>query len=135
MTLLGNIIWLICGGLLSGLGWIVSGCLWCCTIIGIPIGLQCFKLSSVSFCPFGKEVVYEGGSVSFLVNVLWFLLTGWELALGNFIIGCSLHITIIGIPFGKQFIKIAKLALAPCGAVVRKIDHHPQNQEPVSGDT
>ena len=68
--------------------------------------------------PFGKEVRYEGGVVSFLVNVLWFLLSGLELAIGNFLIGCLLCITIIGIPWGKQFFKIAKLALAPFGAVV-----------------
>ena len=123
MTLLGNIIWLICGGLLSGLGWIVAGIFWCITIVGIPIGLQCFKLSGLSFCPFGKEVVYEGGAGSFLLNVLWFLLTGWELALGNFLLGCLLCITIVGIPFGKQFFKIAKLALAPFGAVVEKATH------------
>ena len=116
MTLLGNIIWLICGGLLSGIGWILAGIFWCVTIVGIPIGLQCFKLSELSFCPFGKEVVYEGGAGSFLLNVLWFLLTGWELALGNFLLGCLLCITIVGIPFGKQFFKIARLALTPFGA-------------------
>ena len=121
MRILGNIIWLICGGLLSGLGWIVAGILWCITIVGIPIGIQCFKLSVLSFCPFGKDVVYSGGAVSFLVNVLWFLLTGLELALGNFILGCLLCITIVGIPVGKQFFKIAKLALAPFGAEVVKI--------------
>ncbi len=121
MTLLGNVVWLLCGGLISGLGWILAGIFWCITIIGIPIGLQCFKLSEISFCPFGKTVVYEGGPFSFLVNVAWVLLTGWELALGNFVIGCILCATIIGIPFGKQFFKIAKLSLAPFGAVVRKV--------------
>lgn len=118
MSLLGNIIWLICGGLLSGLGWVIAGALWCLTIIGIPIGLQCFKLATISFVPFGREVIYEGGAVSFLINVLWFLISGLVLALSNFLLGCLLCITIIGIPFGKQFFKIAKLALAPFGAVV-----------------
>ena len=118
MSLLGNIIWLICGGLLSGLGWVIAGALWCLTIIGIPIGLQCFKLATISFTPFGREVIYEGGAVSFLINVLWFLISGLVLALSNFLLGCLLCITIIGIPFGKQFFKIAKLALAPFGAVV-----------------
>ena len=118
MRVLGNILWIIFGGLISALGWILAGCLWCITILGIPIGLQCFKLSSISFNPFGKEIKYEGGAVSFLVNILWFLFSGLELALGNFLIGCILCLTIIGIPWGKQFFKIAKLALAPFGAVV-----------------
>ncbi len=118
MRVIGNILWIIFGGLLSALGWIGAGCLWCLTIIGIPVGLQCFKLSSISFNPFGKEVRYEGGAVSFLLNVAWFLISGWVLALANVIIGVILCITIIGIPFGKQFFKIAKLALCPFGAVV-----------------
>ncbi len=118
MSLLGNILWLIFGGLLSGLGWILAGALWCVTIVGIPIGMQCFKLASLSFMPFGREVVYEGGAFSFIVNVLWFLVSGLLLALENFLLGCLLCLTIVGIPFGKQFFKIAKLALAPFGAVV-----------------
>lgn len=118
MRILGNILWIIFGGLISALGWILAGCLWCITILGIPIGLQCFKLSSISFNPFGKEIKYEGGAVSFLVNILWFLFSGLELALGNFLIGCILCLTIIGVPWGKQFFKIAKLALAPFGAIV-----------------
>ncbi len=118
MRFLGNIIWLIFGGFLSGLGWIIAGIVWCVTIIGIPIGMQCFKLASLSFCPFGRDVRYEGGAVSFIVNVIWFLVSGLPLAIGNFLLGCLLCVTIIGIPFGKQFFKIAKLSLAPFGAVV-----------------
>ena len=118
MRLIGNVLWLIFGGFISGLGWVLAGCLWCITIIGIPIGRQCFKLASLSFCPFGKEVVYEGGAMSFLVNILWFLISGLELAIGNFLLGCLLCVTIVGIPFGKQFFKIAKLSLAPFGAVI-----------------
>lgn len=121
MRLIANILWILLGGLLSALGWIAAGLLWCITVVGIPIGVQCFKLSSISLNPFGKEVRYEGGAVSFLVNVLWFLLSGWELALGNVIVGCLFCITIIGIPWGKQYFKIAKLALAPFGAVVERV--------------
>ena len=121
MRLLGNILWIILGGFLSALGWCIAGCIWCVTVVGIPIGVQCFKLASISFNPFGKEVVYEGGAVSFLVNVFWFLISGLELAICNFLWGCILCVTIVGIPFGKQFFKIAKLALAPFGArVVRE---------------
>jgi uncharacterized membrane protein YccF (DUF307 family) len=103
------------------MAWILSGLFWCLTLIGIPYGLQCFKFASLSFSPFGKEVVYGDGAVSFLVNVIWCLLFGWWMALVNFMIGCLWCVTIIGIPFGKQFFKIAKLALAPFGAEVAAI--------------
>ncbi|MBR4760694.1 MAG: YccF domain-containing protein [Lachnospiraceae bacterium] len=122
MRLLGNILWIIFGGLASALGWFAAGILWCITIIGIPVGKQCFKLASISLNPFGKEIVYEGGAASFLLNVIWFFVSGLELALCNFIAGVILCITIIGIPFGKQFFKIAKLALSPFGAKVVKIE-------------
>ena len=121
MGFLGNILWFILGGFLSGLAWIIAGLLWCITIVGIPIGIQCFKLSGLSFFPFGKAVRNDGGTVSFIVNILWIIFSGLELATGNLIIGCLLCITIVGIPFGLQFFKIAKLALMPFGAVgVRK---------------
>ena len=109
MRLIGNILWIIFGGFISALGWLLTGCLWCITIIGIPVGLQCFKLASISLNPFGKEIRYEGEAVSFLLNVIWFLVSGWLLALGNFLLGLVLCITIVGIPFGKQFFKIAML--------------------------
>ncbi|MBQ6362752.1 MAG: YccF domain-containing protein [Lachnospiraceae bacterium] len=116
MRTLGNVLWIIFGGWISALGWLLAGCLWCITILGIPIGKQCFKLASISLDPFGKEIEYGGGAASFLVNILWFLLSGLELAATNFLLGCVLCISIIGIPFGKQYFKIAKLALAPFGA-------------------
>ena len=109
MSLLGNILWLIFGGFFSGLGWIIAGIVWCCTIVGIPVGMQCFKLALMSFLPFGREVRYEGGAVSFIVNVFWFFFGGIELAICNFVWGCILCVTIVGIPFGKQFFKLAKL--------------------------
>ena len=118
MGILGNILWFIFGGFLSGLGWIIAGIIWCVTIVGIPVGMQCFKLSLLSFMPFGREVRYEGGAVSFIVNVLWFILSGLELAIANALLGLLLCATIVGIPFGLQYFKIAKLALAPFGAVV-----------------
>ena len=96
--------------------------LWCITIVGIPVGLQCFKLSSLSLDPFGKDVVDEGGAGSCLLNIIWFIVSGIELTLGNFLMGCLLCITIIGIPFGKQFFKIARLSLFPFGARVIKIN-------------
>ena len=120
MRLIGNLLWMLLGGVISALAWVVVGCLWCVTIIGIPVGVQCFKLSSISLNPFGKVIRYEGGAMSFLLNVLWFVFGGLEMALGNFLIGLILCVTIIGIPFGKQFFKIAGLALRPFGAVVER---------------
>jgi uncharacterized membrane protein YccF (DUF307 family) len=121
MNFIGNLIWIICGGLFSAIGWWITGVLWCITIVGIPVGLQCFKLSSISLNPFGKEIVNEGGTFSFLVNIVWLLVSGLELAVGNLLIGCLLCITIVGIPFGLQFFKIARLALFPFGARVVKM--------------
>ena len=118
MSLLGNLVWLLCGGLISGFAWLVAGLLWCVSVVGIPIGVQCFKFARLSFMPFGTEVVYEGGAVSFLVNVIWFLVSGIELAIINFVLGLILSATVVGIPFGMQFFKIAKLSLAPFGAKV-----------------
>ena len=121
MRFIGNMLWLLLGGFMSGLGWLIAGLLWCITIVGIPVGLQCFKLATLSFSPFGKEVEYQGGAGSCLLNAVWFLVSGLELAFGNFLLGCLLCVTIVGIPFGKQFFKIAKLALSPFGAVVYKV--------------
>lgn len=97
MGCLGNILWFIFGGCISGLSWCLAGCLWCVTIIGIPVGLQCFKLASLSFFPFGKEVRYGGGAVSFLVNLIWLVLSGLPLALEHALIGLLLCVTVIGI--------------------------------------
>ena len=118
MNLLGNILWFICGGIISGLSWILAGVIWCITIIGIPIGLQCFKFAGLSFWPFGKQVVYGGGAMSTIANIFWLLFSGIPLALENLLLGLICCITIIGIPFGKQFFKIAELALTPFGAKV-----------------
>ena len=123
MRFLGNLIGILCGGLLSALGWWIVGLLWCCTVVGIPVGLQCFKISSISLNPFGKEIVEEGGAVSLLLNILWICLSGIELAIANAVIGCIFCITIIGIPFGKQFFKIARVALLPFGAKVVRVHY------------
>jgi uncharacterized membrane protein YccF (DUF307 family) len=118
MGCLGNILWFICGGLLSGLSWGLAGCLWCISIVGIPVGLQCFKFASLSFFPFGKDVNYGGGAGSLLLNIIWLLVSGIPLALEHAIMGIIMCVTIIGIPFGLQHFKIAQLALMPFGATV-----------------
>ena len=118
MKILGNILWLICGGILAAICWGVAGCLWCITVVGIPIGLQCFKMMGLTLWPFGKNITYGSGTVSFLMNVLWILFPGLELCLGHIILGGVLCLTIIGIPFGLQNFKLARLALMPFGAEV-----------------
>ncbi|MEH2944708.1 YccF domain-containing protein [Lachnospiraceae bacterium KK002] len=120
MNCLGNILWMIFGGLFSSLGWLLAGCLWCITIVGIPVGVQCFKFAGLSLCPFGKEVRYGGGAVSLLVNIIWLIVSGIPMAAGFAIWGCLLCVTLIGIPFGLQMFKLAKLALMPFGAVVEQ---------------
>lgn len=118
MSCLGNAIWFIFGGLLMGLSWILWGVLWCITIIGIPVGKQCFKLAGLAFMPFGKNVQYGGGAGSVLLNILWIIFGGLALAAEAALIGLIFCITIIGIPFGKQCFKLAKLSLMPFGAKV-----------------
>lgn len=119
MGCLGNLLWFIFGGFVSGVSWILAGILWCITIVGVPVGVQCFKFASLSFFPFGKEVEYGGGTVSLLVNIIWLLVSGIPLAIEHVTMGCLLCITVIGIPFGLQQFKLAKLALMPFGATVR----------------
>ena len=120
MRFLGNLLWVILGGLSSAISWCMAGVLWCITIVGIPVGVQCFKLAGLSLLPFGKEVRYGGGTGKTILNVLWIIFSGWVLALEHALLGILFCITIIGIPFGKQYFKLAKLALMPFGATVVK---------------
>lgn len=116
MSCLGNIIWIIFGGFFNALGWIIAGIVWCITIIGIPVGLQCFKIARLQFAPFGKEVISTGnGTTSFLLNILWLIFGGLELCIVNLISAFFLCITIVGIPFAIQSLKLAKLSLMPFG--------------------
>lgn len=118
MRTLGNIVWALSGGLLSALGWIIAGIVMYITIIGIPLGRQAFKMAEISFTPFGREVYYGGGAPSFIANVFWVVLIGFWQAAAYAIVGGLLCLTIVGIPFGLQFFKLAKLFLAPFGAQV-----------------
>lgn len=119
MSLILNIIWFFFGGLFGGLIYTFAGILFSVTVIGIPVGLQCFKLAKLAFFPFGKEVVYGSGTFSFLVNILWIVLFGWEMMLGYLMLGFLYCITVIGIPAGKQCFKLAKLSLMPFGAKIK----------------
>ncbi|KAB8288403.1 Inner membrane component domain-containing protein [Bifidobacterium ramosum] len=116
MRLLGNILWLILGGLFLSLGWAVIGLLLCVSIVGIPLGLQAFKMAELTLTPFGRTVIYRGGVGSMLANVVWVVLVGWWMAIGYVGAGLANCITIVGIPFGIQSFKMAKLALWPFGA-------------------
>ena len=118
MGFIGNVIWFILGGFLLGLGWCIAGLLWCISIIGIPVGIQCFKMAGLAFWPFGKEVRNDGKTSSFLLNIIWFFISGIELALGHFVCGIICCITIVGVPFGIQHFKLGQLALMPFGSYV-----------------
>ena len=122
MSLLGNIIWLIFGGLIAGVGYIIGGLLFCLTIIGIPFGVQTMKIGVATLTPFGKEIVEleNANSVTRLVlNVIWLVFFGWEIALAHAGSALVLAISIIGIPFALQHLKLIPLALLPFGRDLR----------------
>lgn len=121
MNLLLNILWIILGGLLVCLEYIVGSVLLMITIIGIPFGLQSLKLALLALCPFGQRVVStssDGGCLSVLMNILWIFCGGIWIALTHLAFGVLLCITVIGIPFGMQHFKLAGLALTPFGKAV-----------------
>lgn len=121
MNLFGNIIWLIFGGLLSTLGYLLGGIALCITIIGIPWGLQCFKLAELVLWPFGKKVISyssNGGCLSVLCNIIWIIFGGWYTALVHVGMGILLFITIIGIPWARQHFKLIEISLMPFGKKV-----------------
>ena len=122
MSLIGNCLWFIFGGVLLWLAWLIAGLLCLVTIIGIPIGLQCFKFAALMLAPFGRDIDYsQAGTVSFLANILWILFLGWELAVTAVVIGLVYCVTIVGIPFGLQAFKFARLALMPFGARIVRV--------------
>lgn len=117
MKLIGNIIWFLFGGLETAIVLFLYGLLCCVTIIGIPVGLQLFKMAKLMLAPFGKVVSGNFGAHPIL-NVIWFLFGGLWSAISFFFLGLGYCITIIGIPFGLQWFKMAKLILFPFGAKI-----------------
>ena len=118
MKFLGNILWIVLGGFLISLYYAVVGLIFCITIIGIPFGLQLLKIARLALWPFGREIApgsNDGGCLSILMNIIWIVLGGIEIALAHIGLGIGFCITIIGIPFGLQHFKMALLALAPFG--------------------
>jgi len=122
MNLVGNIIWFFCGGLLSALGYLVGGLVLCLTVVGIPFGMQCFKLAAAVLFPFGKQVINHpgsGGCFSLVANLIWIVCGGLYTALNHLFWGILLTLTIIGIPFAKQHFKLIELSLMPFGKEMR----------------
>ena len=122
MSFLGNLIWLIFGGFLVFIEYMVAGFLLCLTIIGIPFGLQAFKLASLALWPFGTTIgmkSYAPGCLSTIMNLIWLLIGGIWIALTHLVFGILLGITIIGIPWAKQHFKLVSLALTPFGREIQ----------------
>ncbi|HEY0298613.1 MAG TPA: YccF domain-containing protein [Arachidicoccus sp.] len=124
MNLIGNIIWIIFGGFLVFVEYIVGGIILCATIIGIPFGLQCFKIGVASLAPFGLKISNRpsgitGGCLITVFNILWIFCGGIWIALTHLVFGLLLCITIVGIPFGRQHFKLMGLCFTPFGKEFR----------------
>ena len=123
MNLLLNLIWLILGGFIVVLAYLLGGIVMCITIIGIPFGFQCFKLAGLALAPFGREI-YEteppGGALAVILNILWLVLVGLGLAVFHLVIALALGVTIIGLPLAMQHLKMTRLALLPFGFEARE---------------
>ena len=128
MRTIGNVLWFIFGGLFMGLGWWLAGLLCAITIVGLPWAKSCFVIGQFAFLPFGKEAISRDaltgtedvgtGPLGMLGNVLWFIVAGDWLAIGHVATALACFVTIIGIPFGIQHLKLAMLALAPVGKTI-----------------
>ena len=122
MNTFGNIVWLLFGGIIVALLYYLMGLLLCLTIIGIPFGVQLFKLGTYALNPFGHELVdkpQEPGCVSIMMNLIWVLAGWWEIALIHFVCGLIFCLTIVGIPLGLQHFKMALGSIFPFGKEVR----------------
>lgn len=128
MRTIGNILWLILGGFVMGLGWWLAGALAFITIVGIPWGRACFVIGQFAFLPFGREAVDRAsvtgrqdigtGPLGLLGNIIWFVFAGVWLGMGHLVSALACFITVIGIPFGIQHLKLAVLALMPIGKTI-----------------
>jgi uncharacterized membrane protein YccF (DUF307 family) len=121
MNFLGNIIWLVFGGFAAALGYIFGGFILCITIVGIPWGMQCFKIAGLVLWPFGKKIMPSKsgmGCLSVLFNIIWLICGGLYTALVHLLFAGILFITIIGIPFARQHLKLMELSFMPFGRSV-----------------
>ena len=126
-----NVLWFVCGGWLSGLLWFLGGLLLAITIVGLPWTMAAWRIAGFVFWPYGKEIVPRDkatgkedlgtGFVGGLMNVIWFILGGWYLALSHLILAVGEFVTIIGIPFALKDLELARVSLAPVGVTIRKV--------------
>ena len=124
MSLLGNLVFFIFGGFVIFIGYVLGGLLLCLTIIGIPFGLMCFRLAGSVIAPFGREVRETeppGGPISLIMNILWIILPGLELAIMHLLLAALFALTIIGFPLAVQHMKLVPIPLLPFGHVMREI--------------
>src|SRR5210317_869374 len=125
MSLLGNLVFFIFGGFVIFFGYLLGGIVLCLTIIGIPFGIQCFKLAGGVLAPFGREVRETeppGGPLALIMNIIWIILPGLELAIMHLFLAAFFALTIVGIPLAMQHIKLLPLALLLFGRVVRDVE-------------
>jgi uncharacterized membrane protein YccF (DUF307 family) len=128
MRAIANLLWFVLGGFFMGLGWCFAGLLMVLSVVGIPWARSCFVFGELCFFPFGREAISRRelsgrddlgtGTLGLVGNVLWFLVAGWWLALGHLTSAVACAVTIIGIPFAIQHLKLAVCALAPVGKTV-----------------
>mgnify|MGYP000020354557 CR=1 FL=1 len=133
MRTLGNILWFVLGGAIMGLAWWFTALIALITIIGIPWAKACFMIGNFSFFPFGKKAVARNtlskkhdigtGLFGVLGNIIWFVFAGWWLAIGHLFSALACFITIIGIPFGIQHLKLAEMAIFPIGKAIVTINN------------
>ena len=124
MRTIGNLLWLILGGIWLALGYLLGGLVMCVTIIGIPFGIQAFKMAGLVLWPFGRTVVARpdaGGVAEVIFNAIWLVLVGWGIFVAHIVSGLILCLTIIGIPFGIQSFKLSVLALWPFGREIVEV--------------
>ena len=125
MSVLGNILFFVFGGFVIFFGYILGGILLCLTIVGIPFGFQCFKLAGGVLTPFGRDVFPPeppGGALSLILNIIWIILPGLELAIMHLVLAAFFAITIVGFPLAVQHMKLVKVALLPFGHVMRRVE-------------
>jgi uncharacterized membrane protein YccF (DUF307 family) len=126
MSLIGNLVFFVFGGFLIFLGYVLGGILLCLTIIGIPFGFMCFRLAGSVIAPFGREVRQTeppGGPLTVIMNIIWIILPGLELAIMHLLLAAFFALTIIGYPLAVQHMKLVPIALLPFGHVMRDIEY------------
>jgi uncharacterized membrane protein YccF (DUF307 family) len=124
MSLIGNIIWLIFGGFVTGVGYIIGGIGICLTIVGIPFGVETIKLGIATMTPFGREIVEDNNpnsNLKLVLNAIWIIFFGWEIAIAHLVLAALFAISIIGLPFAEQHFKLVAIALFPFGRDLRKV--------------